>query len=223
MQSKIIAVGNLKGGTGKTTLAVNLASALAVSGVGPVCLVDADEQGSAVEWAKRGRLPMPVEALPFEHETSGDNSAELAWLERLNGLAADNAMIVVDLPPHLGRSIVLALVAADLLMNPVTPSGADLKATTRALDLLRQARDVRGEGKPACLMVPSRVDRRTAAGKEIDAVLHDFGEPVAPAISQRAAHVDAFTSGDWIGRYAARSTAHDEILSIAAITKRIRA
>ena len=45
----LIAVGNLKGGTGKSTIAVNLACALADGG-GSVVLVDADAQGTAVDW-----------------------------------------------------------------------------------------------------------------------------------------------------------------------------
>lgn len=221
MVARIIAIGNLKGGTGKSTLAVNLACALACRKTKAV-LVDADSQGTAVEWAARGRLPVAVEAMPFDPDP-GQDAGDGIWLRAVNDLAATNDFVVLDLPPHLGASIVFALVAADLFVVPVTPSGADIKATTKAVDLLRQARAVRGNGKPGCLLVPSRVDRRTAAGKEIEAVLHDFGEPVAPAVGQRSAHVDAFTAGEWIGTYAPRTTAHDEIQALTAIIRRARA
>ena len=230
MGAKIIAIGNLKGGTGKSTLAVNLACALGSAAKTKAVLVDADSQGTAMEWAARGRLPVAVEAMPFEPDptpapgaASNAARADGAWLQAVNGLAASHDFVVVDLPPHLGTSIVLALVAADLFVVPVTPSGADIKATTKAIDLLRQARSVRGNGRPNCLLVPSRVDRRTAAGKEIEAVLHDFGEPVAPAVGQRSAHVDAFTAGEWIGTYAPRTSAHDEIQALTAIIRRARA
>ena len=98
---------------------------------------------------------------------------------------------------------------------PVTPSGADLAATARALDMVREAREVRGAGRPLALVVPSRVDGRTSAGREIRAALRQFKEPIGPAIGQRTAFVDAFTAGQWIGDYAPGSKAHNEILALA--------
>jgi chromosome partitioning protein len=70
------------------------------------------------------------------------------------------------------------------MVVPVTPSGADLIATSKAFDLLREARTVRQDRKPACLMVPSRVDRRTAAGREIEAALSSG--PRRPRYSARS-------------------------------------
>jgi chromosome partitioning protein len=128
---------------------------------------------------------------------------------------------LVDLPPNLGAATVAALSLVDLLLVPVPPSGLDLRAAERTLALLRQARQVRHDTRPAGLLVPSRVDRRTGAGREVEAVLHDLGEPVAPAVIQRAAHVDAFSAGQWIGAYAPRSAGHVEIQALAALVRRI--
>ena len=113
-----------------------------------------------------------------------------------------------------------ALAVADLLVVPVTASGVDIASTARVLELVREARDVRGDGRPRCLLVPSRVDRRTASGREVEAVLHDFGEPVGPAVGQRSAHVDAFGVHQWIGQFAPRSAAHVEITALAAVIRR---
>ena len=81
---------------------------------------------------------------------------------------------------------------------------------------------MRGAGKPEVLLVPTKVDRRTGAGREIEAVLSDFREPVAPAVSLRAAHVDAFGAGRWIGEYAPRSAGHVEALQQAALRRAAR-
>jgi chromosome partitioning protein len=214
MAGKLIAVGNLKGGVGKTTLAVSVASALAEHGKATV--VDADAQASAAAWGAAGKLPAEVVTLPLT-----DDRAIEAWLDRLVAIRDAADFVLVDLPPNLGAATVAALTLADLLLVPVPPSGLDLRAAEQTLALLRQARQVRGDNRPAGLLVPSRVDRRTGAGREVEAVLHDMGEPVAPAIIQRAAHVDAFSAGQWIGAYAPRSAGHVEIQTLAALVRRI--
>ena len=62
---EIVAVAALKGGVGKSTIAVNLACALARLRRG-VAVVDADAQATASEWSVAGRLPVAVYALPLE-------------------------------------------------------------------------------------------------------------------------------------------------------------
>jgi chromosome partitioning protein len=205
----IIALANLKGGVGKSTLAVSLAGALAPNSA----LIDADPQATASAWAEAGSLPFPVTESPL----TGSNVE--AWIT--DALNTDATYIVIDLPPMLGDATAAALAIADLAVIPVTASGADLKATNRAIELIAAARENRGDGKPTVLMVPSKVDIRTAAGAEIQAVLHDYGEPVGPVISQRVAHADAFTAGLWIGDYAKGSAAHSEIKALASVAKRL--
>jgi chromosome partitioning protein len=201
----VIAVGNLKGGTGKSTIAVNLACALAADGTA-VTLVDADGQATASDWHAGGRLPVPVKSWPLVSERDAQ-----AWVGRVLALKAETTHVVVDLPPQVGSGIASALLIADLLLIPVTPSGVDLRATGKALDLLRRARTLRGGAKPACMLVPSRVDRRTSVGRRIHGALERFGLQVGPGIRQRAAHVEAFEAGAWIGAHAPSSPACREI------------
>lgn len=208
----IVAVGNLKGGVGKSTLAVNLACELAASR--KVFLVDADAQATAAEWMAGGVLPIKGEALPLD-----DGRKAAAWIKRVR--AADADLVLIDLPPHTGAATAAALIVADLFLVPVAPSGLDLRAAAKALDLLREARQARGQGQPRALLVPSRVDRRTGAGREIEAALHEMGEPVGPAIGHRAAFVDSATARDWIGAFAPRSVAHQEVQALAAVVDRI--
>lgn len=208
----IVALGNLKGGVGKSTLAVNLACELATGRT--VHLIDADAQATAAEWMAGGSLPIQGEALPLEDERKAG-----AWIRRVQGIKAD--LVLIDLPPHTGAVTAAALILADLFVVPVAPSGLDLRAASKALDLLREARQARGQGQPRALLVPSRVDRRTGAGREIEAALHEMGEPVGPAIGHRAAFVDSATAREWIGAFAPRSTAHQEVQALAAVVDRI--
>src|SRR5437588_9090394 len=67
----IIAVVNLKGGCGKSTIAVNLACELA-SGGDSVLLVDNDSQGTSSYWLGRGSLPVRGEFMPLENQEDGE-------------------------------------------------------------------------------------------------------------------------------------------------------
>ena len=93
----------------------------------------------------------------------------------------------------------------------MTPSGVDLRATGKALDLLRRARAVRGApGPPACwCRAGSTGAPRSAAGSTRRSSASAC--KVGPAIRQRSAHVEAFEAGAWIGAHAAGSPAHREI------------
>ena len=137
---RFIAVANLKGGAGKSTIAVNLAGELSGK-KHSVILVDADAQGTSTYWATAGRLPFPVEALPYE--TARDVKR---WAPKVLEIDAD--YVVIDCPPHVGGATEAAVGIADLVLIPVTASGADLAATLKALELVHQMREAREDGGP---------------------------------------------------------------------------
>jgi chromosome partitioning protein len=208
----VIAVINLKGGCGKSTIAVNLACELA-SGSEPVVLLDNDAQGTASHWWSHGRLPVRGEFMPLENDEDG---------ERLIRAVAGRSerYVVLDAPAHVNAAALAAGKIADLVLIPVTASGVDLVATRAVVEVVRQARVLRRSGVPKCLIVPSKIDRRTDAGRRIDEQVRQFGENVGPAIHQRTAFVDAFGAGQWIGDYAPQSAAHFDITALAMAVKR---
>lgn len=209
---KILSVANLKGGVGKSTIAVNLAGAL--QSKRQVVLIDADEQGTTAEWAAAGKLPFPVERMPLE-ETRDTRR----WIDRVMSLKAE--IVLIDCPPHVGSTTETAVGLSDMVVIPVFSGLADLRATDTAVQFVRRAREVRNaRGLPGCLLIPSRVDSRTLAGREIEAALERFGEPIGPPIHQRAALIDACTEGVTIGQYAPGSAADLEIEELAKVIRR---
>jgi chromosome partitioning protein len=212
--SRIITVGNLKGGTGKSTIAVNLACRLAEK-MRSVVLIDADPQGTAAAWLRGG----PPRGLSLISLPLARASGSAMWTDQISGMRACYDRIVIDLPPQAGECFEAALGIADLLMVPLTLSEVDLHATAQAIAVLHRMRAVRS-GRPSCLLVPSKVDRRTSVGRQASTSLSRLGWEVGPALGQRTAHSEAFKAAKWIGAHAPGSTAEMEV---RALVERVEA
>jgi chromosome partitioning protein len=212
---QIIACGNLKGGVGKTTLAVNLGCALATRGH-DVALLDLDPQGSAAAWVAAGRLPVQAEALP---SIEGHGAAR--WPARAGELAGAGRLVILDLPPLLLPVLASALIIADVVLVPLTPSALDVAATRQTLRMIQMTRESRPGGKPKGLLVANRVDPQRGDQPAADAAFAEGAERWAPAVRQCAEHLEAFAMGHWIGRHAPDAPATRDILALAEVLEGI--
>ncbi len=165
-----VLIANPKGGSGKTTLATNLAGYFATRGR-RVVLTDLDRQQSALRWLSRRAHKLPlIHGVDGRHEESHDPGAE--WN-------------VIDSPAGLhGERLSRAVKRADWILVPIQPSAFDIGATRDFLEVLREEKAVRKER--ACVaMVGMRVDARTHAAAALDAFLAGTGLPV-PACLRHA-------------------------------------
>jgi chromosome partitioning protein len=208
--ARVVAVCNLKGGAGKSTLAVNLACAFAELG-GTVSLVDNDEQGTAATWAKAGRLPIRCVHLPLP-------SAEAleSWLQRFHALRVGPNVLVVDFPATVAVALGAALLAASTVLVPCAPNELEIVATRRMMRHVARLRAERRADPPTVLVVPNRVGEPWAGSlKEARARLAALGEELAPAIGAHPEYARAFAERRWVGDLHPGSAAHRELLALA--------
>lgn len=179
----IIALAGNKGGSGKTTLAINLAGAL--SRRGRVVLLDADPQGSCVHWhnATDGDCPFEVAA------AASDVTAAV------NDYRDDSDYLLIDCPPSVEAPQTLAALAtADKVLIPVMPSPLDIWAGLHVEPAVQQAR----EGNPAlqALLVINQLEPRTKLSQLARQALAELGMPTATtALSRRMAYRRAVLEG----------------------------
>ena len=179
---KAILIANPKGGSGKTTLATNLAGSLA-AGRQRVFLWDLDRQQSSLKW-----LAMRPADLPVIHRLDtkdGDDSA----------LAHGASWLILDSAAGLhGKNLAHALKIAHKIIIPVQPSVFDMAATSTFLQTLMEEKAVR-KHKTVIAIVGMRVNPRTRAAATLEAFLAQFELPILTYLRDTQIYVNAAFNG----------------------------
>jgi chromosome partitioning protein len=170
---------NSKGGVGKTTIAVHLAAWLARKGR-RVIFIDADPQQSASAWIKELSAPIQLETLPSPE----------AIIRRVAKLATDANDLVIDGPAGLSETTRAIMLRADKVFLPCGPSILDLRAASKAVQLLHQAQKAR-KGAPAGALIPNKLQKRGRLSREMLGAVAKLKTPVLAGLSLRQAFADA--------------------------------
>lgn len=206
----VIAVAQRKGGAGKSTLAANLAAALAGTGA-RVALLDTDPQRTLSQWHElRAKAGSRANALDFDAPAGWRVPATLDKLRRAHDL------VLLDTPPHDDTDARIAIRGADLVLIPLQPAHPDLWAMQATLDLAV------AEKRPAALAL-NRVPAQGRLPAEILAEIRKRGLTMLDApIGNRAGFAQAFAAGLGVTEHAPRSVAADEVRALAAALKALR-
>jgi len=181
---KIIALLNEKGGTGKSTIATNLASALHLRGR-RVVLVDADPQGTSRDW--RSASPEGIDLPPV---------VALDRPEMLQSLASIQAdLVVIDTPAKAEKMTAAVVRIAQTALVVIQPSGADIWASAAAVKLIQQKIDVGGRIDAGFLV--NRVSGVSKLSKEVlTGEWNDYGVSMLEhSIGNRVVFAQALTDG----------------------------
>ncbi len=183
MQSVLVA--NAKGGAGKTTLATNMAAALAVSGEATT-LWDLDRQKSALAWLDiRSPSAAPIARADADADGSHASGRGKGWL-------------VMDSPAGLhGKNLAHALRLAQKIVVPVQPSLYDMAATSDFLQALLAEKPLRRNAS-AIGIVGMRVDSRTKAAATLEVFLRQFDLPVVAYLRDTQLYANAAFSGSGV-------------------------
>ena len=197
---RIIGITNQKGGSGKTTTAVNLAAALAEK-KRKILLIDLDAQASASSWLnvpgeengllevlEKGRkgsisglirktsiqgvsiIPASLWLNHAERRLSGEPGADVLLQRQLGGVKGWD-YILLDCPPALNILTRNALVAAKEILVPVEASFMALAGLAQLLETVEVVKDRLNPELVICGIIACRVDRRTAHAKEVVEIL----------------------------------------------------
>lgn len=181
----IIAVTNLKGGVGKSTLSRNLAVYFAKQGE-KTCIVDTDiEQRTTCDWRTRRDGETDVAQVDVFPMSSVEGLMSDVKTHQGNGYR----VIVLDGVPQLEKVTTKMILLSNFLIIPITPSIDDLKSFERFLRRYEEARTVRPD-IPAFIVL-NRYNR-TGEGDEMRDAIGIFEKygitPLTSVIGERVAH-----------------------------------
>jgi len=192
-----------KGGGGKTTLATHLAGALA-SPQASALVIDADPQGSALDWAQRRTLlglPRRFGVIGLARETLHQDVPQIA---------RHTQHVIIDGPPRVTALARSAILAADLVLIPVQPSPYDVWASHEIVSLITEAKIFKPSLKAAFV-----INRRivgTVIGRDVRSALAEYPLGVlGSTVSQRILFPESAAMGQLVNEIDLKSAAAREI------------
>lgn len=203
---KIIVVANQKGGSGKSTITVHLAAAAEAAADGPIVISDTDPQGTAADWFNQ-RKKLGIDAPLYSALSLTDLKG------RINNLdAAGATYLFIDTAPSIGAVNADLFALAHLILIPLNPTPADLRALVKGLPLVRQS------GKPfQFVLTRVRPNLRNNDGAAV--ALNALGLVLTTRMHERVIYAETFSHGKTALEIDAQGVAAQEVSALWAEVK----
>jgi chromosome partitioning protein len=184
-----ITVLNPKGGSGKTTVATNLAACFAAAGQTPA-LMDLDPQGSSTRWLHKRAKESP--AIHGIVAYSRSSAVTRSWQLRVPPHCTS---VIVDTPAALeARAFPEITRGADVILVPVMPSDIDIHAAAKCIaDLLLVAKIRRSDGRIG--IIANRVRSNTLISQSLMRFLGSLDIPLVATLRDSQNYVRAAETG----------------------------
>ena len=191
-----ILVVNPKGGSGKTTIATNLAGFFAAHGK-RIVLADMDRQQSAANWLARRPETVPhIKAWTADTDKKDIKSYAAHWT-------------IIDSPAGVhGEKLTNLLRRVELLVVPVSPSVFDIEATKNFLAELRAEKPVK-KGESQVAVIGNRVDARTLVADELETFLASLELPILTYLRDTQNYIHCARDGHSLFDVAPSRVEHD--------------
>lgn len=219
MTAKIIAVVNQKGGSGKTTVSMQLAGAISRR-KNKVLVVDADPQGTATRWAASA-----ADDIPFPASVVGLSAASAKVHREVKKFIDDYHYIIIDCPPAADSPVPQsALLIADLALVPIIPSPLDMWATVGIRQVIQNVSDFNETLQSR--LVLNQCQPNTTLVQESLEILPEFGiELVKTQIQHRQVYRQSAVFGQTVHNFGTKASAAiseiekltDEVLEILSV------
>lgn len=194
---KVVAISQSKGGSCKTTTAVNLTGSLVEKGINAVVIDIDSSKPDALLWSRNSKT------IDFVKTINIDN-----MLDEVQNLRNQYDYIIFDTPPNYMEAGLKAIMMSDFVILPTSPSFFDQANLKKAIDVVKMS------GKPYKILA-SKFKTNTSLAKQVYSSLLSDGKCFKTIITNRSVIEECGYEGKWIGEYSPNSDSHKQFKSLA--------
>lgn len=185
----IISFLNQKGGVGKTMLATHVAMGIATRKGLSVLYVDADPQGTAIDWQANRKDPLPFEIVGMPKPVLHESVPKF--------LNKGYQVCIIDGPGKLADVPRSAIMASDIVLIPLQPSPYDVWSSSDIVEEYQRAKLYKPDIRAAFII--NRRISKTIVGRDVTDALAHYGLPVFKThIFQRICYVETAGTGQTV-------------------------